>query len=461
MVRPVLRRSGPLPRTFAISLLALVALRASADEAPPVPADDRPWLVAGQATAVGLALPRFKSPYANPEISLGPGPDTGWAIVTTVFGGVRLWPGGLAVVDGEWADGAGLPNVSGVSGYPDANIIRVAKVGIAPYFARAFVQHEVALGPAGGGEAPGSPEDPFSPDGPGALRRRRPEERLTFTAGKVSTADFFDAADASADPRHRFLNWAVMTNGAWDYAADTRGYTYGVFAVLAGGPGALRAGVALMPTEPNGLELDWDVSRARSEMVEGEVRWRAAGAEGGARLLGYLNHSRAARYDDALAAAAPGVLPELAPLRRDGATKRGVALLLQQAAGPAQLFLRGSWNDGVTETFAFTEIDLAASAGAIVDLPGVAGGRDALGLATAAGGISPAHARYLAAGGRAFQLGDGALHRAAETIVEAFWLVRLGQCVELTADAQAIWNPGMNADRGPAAVLGLRLHVHR
>jgi high affinity Mn2+ porin len=196
-------------------------------------------------------------------------------------------------------------------------------------------------------------------------------------------------------------------------------------------------------------------------MLEGQLLWTVAGAEGSARLLGYLNHARAARYDDALASAPAGSPPDLAPLRRTGATKRGVALLLEQEAGPARVFVRGSWNDGATETFAFTEIDLAASAGAVVELPGVAGGRDALGIAAAVGGISPAHARFLAAGGKGFQLGDGALRRAAETVLEAFWLVRLGRAAELTADAQAIWSPGMNADRGPAAVLGLRLHLHR
>jgi hypothetical protein len=450
-----------LARAAALAL-ALLAAPIARPEEPAAATDDRPWLVGGQVTAVGLALPRFHSPYANPAISFGPGPDAGWSTVVTLFAGVRPWSGATAVVDPEWADGTGLPNVSGVSGYPDANIIRVAKVGRTPYLARAFVQQEIALA-AGGAEAepPETPEDPFGPDGPWALRRPRAPSRLTFTLGKVSTADFFDAASASADPRHRFMNWAVMTNAAWDYAADTRGYTWGAFAVLATPRFAVRGGLALMPTTPNGNELDWDLGRSRSEMLEGQLLWTVAGAAGSARLLGYVNHARAARYDDALAAAPPGTAPDLAPFRAAGATKRGVALLLEQEAGPAQVFVRGSWNDGATETFAFTEIDRAASAGATFGVPGVAGRRDAVGAAVEVGGLSPSHARYLAAGGTAFQLGDGALRQAAETIVEAFWLVRLAAAVELTLDAQAIWNPGMNADRGPAAVLGLRLHVHR
>jgi hypothetical protein len=447
-----------------VATLALAwapALAARADE--PSPADERPWLVAGQVTAVGLVLPGFRSPYSNPALSFGPGPDTGGSIVGTLYVGSRLWRGATAVLEGEWADGGGLPNVSGVSGYPDANIIRVAKVGHAPYFARAFVQQEIALGGDGGeaNEPPASPEDPFSLDGPWALRRRRPPTRLTFTLGKFSTPDFFDAAEASTDPRHRFMNWAVMTNGAWDYAADTRGYTWGAAAVLATPRWALRAGLALMPTEPNGPVLDWNLRDSRSEMVEGQVLWALDGKEGSLRLLGYFNHSRAARYSDALAAAPAGTAPDLAPYRRPGATKRGVGLLVEQETGPARIFVRASWNDGATETFAFTEIDRAASGGAEIPVPGLAGQRDSLGAAIAVGGLSPDHARFLAAGGHGFQLGDGALRQAAETIVEVYYLVRAPYGVELTADVQAIWNPGMNADRGPAAVFGLRVHAHR
>lgn len=76
------------------------------------------------------------------------------------------------------------------------------------------------------------------------------------------------------------------------------------------------------------------------------------------------------------------------------------------------------------------------------------------------GALSGGHARYLAAGGRGFQLGDGRLRDAPETLCEVYYLVRVAREVEVTADAQAIWNPGMNANRGPAAVLGLRVHLH-
>jgi high affinity Mn2+ porin len=422
-----------------------------------------PWLVAGQLTGVGLFLPRLRSPYSDPALSFGPGPRAGWSTVATLYLGVRPWPGATAVVDGEWADGAGVPNVSGVSAYPDANIIRVAKVGVAPYVARAFLQQDVALGagPADAPEPPSSPEDPFSPDGAWALRTPRPASRVTFTLGKVALPDFFDAAEVSSDPRHRFMNWAVMTNGAWDFAADTRGYTWAAVVALVTPRWGLRAGAAMMPTAPNGPSFDLDLREARSEVVEGEVRWTLAGRGGSARLLGFANHARAARYDDALAGAPAGGAPDLGAFRRRGAVKIGAALLVQQEVGPAATYVRGSWNDGGTETFAFTEIDRAASAGAVVPVPGPPGRPAELGVAVEVGGLSGPHARYLAAGGRGFQLGDGRLRDRAETVVEAYYLVRVAREVEVAADFQEIWNPGMNGDRGPASIVALRVHLHR
>jgi carbohydrate-selective porin OprB len=215
-----------------------------------------------------------------------------------------------------------------------------------------------------------------------------------------------------------------------------------------------------MPTAPNGPNLDPDLRAARADLAEAEVRWSLAGRPGSVRLLGFVNRARAGRYDDARAAAAGGP-PDLGAVRRRGAIKTGAALLVQQAVGPAAAFLRASLDDGATESFAFTEIDRAASAGALVPAPGPAGRRAQAGVALALGALSPAHARYLAAGGRGFQLGDGRLRDRPEIVAEAFYLVRVAAGLELAADVQELWNPGMNADRGPATVLGLRLHVHR
>ena len=421
---------------------------------------DRWWLVGGQATAVGLLVPRFHSPYDSPELSFGPGPTSGWSFVGSLLLGARLWQGATVVVIPEYANGRGAPNVSGVAGYPDGNIIRVAKVGTAPYLARVFLHQDIALGPPGKSEEEDEPEDRFAPTGPFALRRDRPTSRVEITAGKFATNDFFDLADASSDPRHRFLNWALMQQGAWDYAADTRGYTWGLEVALETPGHAVRAAWTLMPTTANGPTYDGNLANAGSLMVEGEARWRVPAGPGSAKLLGWVNRGLMGGYADALAAAPPGVAPAVDSVARRSALKYGAGLLVQQALGPVSGFLRAGWNDGRTETFCFTEIDRSLSAGASVD--GEAWGRDgdAVGLALAASGLSPSHAAYLAAGGKGFQLGDGGLSYAWELVPEAFYALRATRYLLVTADVQALWNPGMNAARGPVVLAGLRLHAH-
>ena len=43
----------------------------------------------------------------------------------------------------------------------------------------------------------------------------------------MTLPDFFDFNDIGSDSHLQFMNWTVDNNGAWDYAADTRGYTVG------------------------------------------------------------------------------------------------------------------------------------------------------------------------------------------------------------------------------------------
>ena len=423
-------------------------------------ADSRWWLLGGQVTATGMVVPGMRSPYRNPAVSFGgPGPRAGWSLVATLIGGVQPWEGAIVVAQPEFADGAGEPNVSGLAGYIDGNIIRVGKVGKAPYLARLFFRQDIALGPVEAAEE-GVPEDHFMPGGPFALRRARPGSRLEVTAGKFAVTDLFDVAGASSDPRHRFLNWSLMTNGAWDFPADTRGYTWGVVAALEQPRWALRAGAAMMPTAPNGPVLDGDLAHARSEMVEGEIRYRLLGNAGALKVLGYANHARMGSFADALAAAAPGETPSLGAVARRGAVKYGAGVLVDQRIGAATAFLRASWNDGRTEEFVFTQIEHAISAGAAIPTDGWGRAGDLVGVGLALNGLVPAHVRYLQAGGVDFQLGDGGLRYGWEKVMEVYYALRAGQNVELTADAQAIVDPGMNADRGPAFAFGLRLHAH-
>jgi high affinity Mn2+ porin len=457
-LRTPLRRAAarPLLIAFAVGALALLPAASRGDAGRELAA------AGGQVTGVGQWHPALHSPYATPDVSFGPGATYGWSLTTTLFLAVAPWPGGALVVMPEYANGRGMPNPSGLGGYVDGDIVRVPSLGSSPYLARAYYQHVLALSSElAAGSEESDPEARFMPAGPAGLAGPKPASRVELTVGKFGANDFFDLADVSSDPHHRFMNWSLMNEGAWDYAADVRGYTFGAVAALETPRYAVRAGVAMMPTRANGPDLDGDLLHAHSEIVEGEVRYAIRDAPGSAKLLLYWNHARMGSYAEALASRAPGAVPEVAATRRAGALKYGVGLLVQQQLGPAmEAFIRAGANDGATETFAFTEIDRSVSGG--VEVGGRAWGRrdDRVGVAVAGNGLSRAHTDYLAAGGRGFQLGDGALRYAWEVVAESYYAWAVVKLLRVDLDLQGIVNPGMNADRGPAFVAGVRLHAH-
>jgi len=461
----------PVAALLAAMALVLPQTAGAADRTEPTPelsatgpAQESWWAIGAQGTVFTFYLPPFHSPYDNPQVSFGPGPELGWSLVVSALLGVHLWEGATAVAVPEYANGAGVPNVSGVSGYPDGNMIRVSKVGAVPYLARAFFHQDVAIGPRGPQDAEeGPPEGGYMPTGSLSLGRPRPASRVEITVGKFGTNDFFDVADVSSDPRHKFVNWALMQNGAWDYAADTRGYTWGVEAGVETPRWAVRAAWVLMPTAPNGPTFDGNLGNSGSYMLEGEYGWPSARGPGSVKLLGYANRGNMGNYSRALSAAnggPPGTAPNVDATALQGAVKYGFGLLVQQEFGPASGFFRAGWNDGQTQTFCFTSIDRSLSAGG--QLSGEVWGRpgDVVGLGLAASGLSAPHEDYLAAGGTEFQLGDGKLTYGWEVVAEAFYSFQPVKYLQVSADVQAVFNPGMNSARGPLVVAGIRLHAH-
>ena len=181
--------------------------------------------------------------------------------------------------------------------------------------------------------------------------------------------------------------------------------------------------------------------------------------------MGYENYARMGDYRDALTLARErGGVPDVTKTRRLARLRYGFTLNLEQPLtedGGTGLFSRLGWNDGATETFAYTEADWTLSLGAQV-----AGGwwnrpDDRGGVAIAANGLSDAHADYLGAGGLGFELGDGRLAYRPETIVESYYLLQVVRWLALTLDYQFIADPGHNMARGPASVVSLRLHIEQ
>jgi hypothetical protein len=286
----------------------------------------------------------------------------------------------------------------------------------------------------------------------------RDRRRVVLTLGKVALGDIFDANAYAHDPRTQFLNWTLMDTAAWDYPADTKGYSWGAAVEFYWDAWALRAGSFMVPTQANGMYFDHQVDRAHGDVIEVEHDHEIGGRVGHVRVLGYANHANMGSYQESLQLAPLG--PDVTATRQPDRIKYGWGLSADQAlTEDLGAFLRAGWNDGHTETWVFTEVDRALAAGLF--LAGSAWSRplDRLGVALVANGLSQDHRAYLAAGGLGFMLGDGRLNYGQERLFESFYAVSLGRFFTATLDAQRIWNPGYNRDRGPVNLLAARVHA--
>ncbi len=285
--------------------------------------------------------------------------------------------------------------------------------------------------------------------------------RYSIYAGRFTLTDFFDDNAYTHDPRTQFMGWGVMYNGAWDYAADTRGYTWGWVHEFHTRDWSLRYGSAAEPKIANGEQLDRRLFRDRGDVFEGERRYHPHQHPGAARLLAYLEHADAGNYGEALQqAAATHTTPDVVATRGVGRLKYGFGLSVdQEIAKGLGVFGRLGWNDGKTESFAFTAIDRLATGG--VSLNGSRWGRkdDTVATEVTVSGLSRVHADYLAAGGLDFLIGDGGLNYGPETVWETYYSTPVNRIFTTSLDAQYVMNPAYNRDRGPVWVGSLRVHM--
>jgi high affinity Mn2+ porin len=430
-----------------LAALLILPTPLAAQEAEAGPSGPAWWSLHFQQTVVSQHHGSFPAAYSGRN-SLRPGPETSTSITATLFAGARLWRGAGLYFNPELSGGDGLSNVSGVAGFPNGETYRVGQSRPTVVVGRIFVEQVFGFG-----EATEAVSDEAN-----QLPGRRARRRLTFRLGKFSLTDFFDDNRYSHDPRGQFLNWALMGNGAWDYAADTRGYTWGVTGEFQAQDWAVRAAAVMVPVEANGLQLDTRIADAHALNVEVERGYRLAGRPGVARVMLYRNLARMGSYREAIVARP--VAPDLVPTRRYGRDKNGLGLNLEQELGAAVgVFLRAGWNDGRNETWAFTEIDRALTLGA--SAKGTAWHRagDRLAGALILSGLSGDHRGFLAAGGYGFIIGDGALRYGCERILEAYYSLALPRGLSVTGDVQRIVNPAYNRDRGPVNVAGVRVHL--
>lgn len=445
--------AGPVALAEPVTVPEPAAGPAAAEPPPALLPEWVPRLLAAQFTYIGQRLLGFHAAYSGAQ-SLK---STGDQQATDTYGlyfGARLARRLQAYLDLEMARGRGIGRVLGLGGPTNGDVIRqgTANLGMGPYVARAYLRY---LLPLGGETEP-------APRGMDRFPGQEPAARLEIKAGKLALTDDFDQNRYANATRGQFMNWSLFNDTAWDYAADTRGYTFGVVAAWVHPAWTLRAATAQMPTQANGNVFDKHFDRARGDDLELQLGPGRRGTV--ARLLAYQNHGRMGLYRRAIdRGRAAGVPPDVAADDQEGRRKVGFGLNVEQPLaddGETGLFLRLGWNDGRTEDFVFTEVDRVVSGG--IQVAGTSWHRpdDRAGLGATAHGLSRDHRDYLAAGGLGFLLGDGALRYGWEEILELYYRFQLGKRWQLSPDVQVIRNPGYNRDRGPATVLGLRVNWH-
>ena len=414
----------------------------------------RYW-ISGQANVILQWHGAFPAQYSG-QNSLSNWAQSATTHVLTLYTGYELTHTTEVFADMEDATGNGIGNANGMAGYTNMDSVRLANgvaLGKGPYLARFMLRQII----------------PLSHDSVEAGRDELhlatilPARRLEFRVGKFDMADFFDVNTWGSDSHLQFLNWTVDNNGAYDYAADTRGYTDGAMLEYDDHWWTVRFAEAMMPKTANGQFLDADIARARAENLELEARGKwIAHRSGTVRLLTYLNHADMGNYEKAIAAYLnhQTATPDITATRVEGRHKYGFGLNFEQAiTAQVGVFGRLGWSDGRNESFAYTEDDRTVEAGGFATGNSWRRRHDRVGVAFVANGIVAAHQEYLALGGLGFVLGDGALTYGREKIVESFYTAHLWRGFYASYDFQHAANPGYNQARGPVSVSAFRFHT--
>ena len=190
--------------------------------------EDTPWYVAGQTNIIFQAHGPFASPYEGPN-SLQSRGEYKTSLLGTLYLGDQPWRGLRRsdstrelryntdlILDLESAGGRGISQALGLAGFTNLDVVRNPNLGSVPYVGRVQIHQTVGF----------TDEMTENERGPLSLATKVPVRRLELRFGKMSLPDVLDLNGVLSDSHLQFTNWTVDNNGAWDYAADTRGYTY-------------------------------------------------------------------------------------------------------------------------------------------------------------------------------------------------------------------------------------------
>jgi len=415
----------------------------------------RYW-ISGQANLVFQWHGSFPAQYTGTN-SFTPWAQSATTHVLTLYTGYEIarWTEGFC--DIEYATGNGIGRAFGLAGYTNLDAVRTvegSQLPTTPYLARLLLRQIIPLSD----QLVEQERDELH------LFTSVPVRRMEIAFGKFDLADFFDLNSWGGDSHLQFLNWTVDNDGAWDYAANTRGYTDGVILEYDDHWFTARFAEVLEPKVANGINLEANVALARAANLEFDATGKlVAHRQGAIRFLSYLNRANMGNYRETIDEYLAGPRtspPNITSTARQGRHKYGFGLNFEQEITPVVgLFGRLGWDDGHNESFAYTECDRTLELGGFS--PGSAWHRrnDRAGIAFVINGIVAAHQQYLALGGLGFLLGDGGLTYGTEKILEGFYTAHLWRGFFASIGLQHINNPGYNQVRGPVTVPMLRFHA--
>lgn len=385
-----------------------------------------------QMTSIYQYQPAFHSPYTGTN-SLDPKEEKALSLTATLFLDVPLWKGATATFNPEMSGGEGLSQARGLGGFPNGETFRIGDTKPVVYVARMLLQQQFQF---------------------------KNNQSLQLIFGKFGLSDYFDGNAYSHDPRTQFLNWSLMANGAWDYAANTRGYTVGFYANYQLDTWQIRTAWVAEPTYANGPNVEFSFNDSNALNIEVEKKITYSNNDTSIiKLLGFRNVAGMGNYDEANSNFI--TIPDIKSTRKSGRTKYGIGINADYTHGDNWgIFARMSYNDGKNETWAFTEIDKSASLG--INIKGKMWNRvnDFAGIAIVANGLSKSHEEYQRLGGNGFMIGDGTLNYATEKIAEVFYSFLIPNTrFTISPDYQFAINPAYNKDRGPVHFFALRFHA--
>lgn len=429
------------------------------------------WNAYGQATYISTWKPSFPAAYTNlhgTSNSLISQAERSFTGTVTGYFGLKVFDGSEVYLAPEMISEVPLSDLKGLGGsIQNFELQKSGSVSATWYKSRFYLKQTFNFD--------GNSRRVAS--GPMQLAGRVDSRRLVFTVGNMSILDIFDKNSYAGDLRNQFVNMAFMTNAAYDFAADARGYSVGAAAELYYDDWTLRFGHFAPPKDPNQLGLDFRLLKFYGDQLELEHRHQMAGLAGAVRVLGFRNHEWMGSFQDAITAyqvnpaqnnasnchsfnygSTNNTAPDMCFVRKPN-DKMGIGINLEQSLHDnVGVFLRAMYADGKTEVFSYTAADRSLSLGTLINGGLWGRSKDSVGIGYGISGISPSHVAYLNQGGIDGFVGDGKIRYSPEQVVDIFYKVNLISSAWASVDYQHIANPAFNADRGPVDIYGVRAH---